>query len=275
MLEKRSIKNIHIYILKDPETQEVRYVGKTKHSLNKRLWGHLNQVETTHKYNWINSLKAKDLIPIIESVEKVSNETWSEREMFWIQHYKDLGAKLTNSNEGGLGGHNVSDEVRVKLSATQKGRKRSAETRAKMSAAKQKMSDETKAKMSISRTGKKLSKEHHAKMLAAITRKKCSAETRAKISAANKGKIRSIESIEKARTSNTGKKRSAESRARMSVARQNISDETRAKLSFAAKNISDETRAKLSNSQKLRHAKRNKIPFNNKKPFFVEGKNQA
>ncbi len=188
MLQKRPVKNVHIYVLKDPETGEVRYVGKTKLTLKKRLQDHLSEKTKSYKYNWITSLKNKNVLPIIESIERVSNEVWAVREMFWIQHYKDLGARLTNSNDGGLGGHNPSAEVRAKISAANKNR--SAETRAKIGATRkgQKMSAETRTKLSTANKGKTLSPEHRAKLSTANKGKTLSPEHRANMSAAAKNR---------------------------------------------------------------------------------------
>lgn len=202
MLKRRPIKNIHIYVLKDPETGEVRYVGKTKLTLEQRLKGHINEKNKNYKCNWIKSLKAKDLVPIIESIERVSDETWAEREVYWIQYYKELDAKLVNSDDGGLGGHNPTVEVRAKMSSAQKGKKFSAEHRAKIASA-------TKNRL--------MSPESRAKLSAAA--KNISAETSAKRTAALKGKVRT-----------------KEIRAKMSAAAKNRSPEHRAKLSAAAKN---------------------------------------
>ena len=49
----------HIYSLSDPNTGEIRYVGKTYNQLRKRLYSHLNECKTgnkSHKINWIKSL---------------------------------------------------------------------------------------------------------------------------------------------------------------------------------------------------------------------------
>ncbi len=200
MLVKRPIKNVHIYVLKDPETGEVRYVGKTKTSLKQRLYNHLGDKSTHHRSCWIKSLKNRNLKPVIESIELVSDETWAEREIYWIQYYKDLGAKLVNSNDGGKGGHNPSAETRAKLSVVQRN-----------------MSAETRAKIGAARLGKKHTAESIAKMSAAKTGKKRSAETKAKIGAAHKGKKISAESRARIGAAHKGKKISAESRAKSSA----------------------------------------------------------
>jgi hypothetical protein len=135
MLKKRLIKNIYIYVLKDPESNEVRYIGKTKRTLKYRLQRHLTDTDKNHKVNWIQSLKNKNLIPLIESIEVVTDSTWAEREVFWIEHYNSLGCNLTNSHAGGISGHNPTAETRAKISAAKKGTMISHETRIKMSTA--------------------------------------------------------------------------------------------------------------------------------------------
>lgn len=55
-----------IYTLKDPITDEIRYVGKSDDPKN-RLVEHLkkSKYNKTHKNNWIISLLDKDLKPIL------------------------------------------------------------------------------------------------------------------------------------------------------------------------------------------------------------------
>lgn len=49
---------VYIYSLEDPETGEIRYVGKAN-NIKSRFYGHLNEKggKNTHKKNWINFLK--------------------------------------------------------------------------------------------------------------------------------------------------------------------------------------------------------------------------
>jgi hypothetical protein len=231
-LTKRPIKNVSIYLLKDPETQEVRYIGKTKVSLEKRLHEHSRERITTYKGRWVESLKNKGLKPLIECVERCTDDNWQEREMFWIQHYKDLGARLTNGNEGGLGCHQVSDETRAKLSFAAKN-----------------ISDETRIKRSNSNKGKTLSPETRAKIGAASKGRFYTLETRAKMSELAKNRIRKPLSddgrarIVEAQKNRVRKPMSAESRARMSELHKN-----RIRKPFSA-----ESRAKMSEAQKKRY----------------------
>ena len=113
------------------------------------------------------------------------------------------------------------------MSATKKGKKRSAEAVAKTALANtgKKRSSETKAKMSAAHKGVPKSPEHRAKLSAVQVGKKRgprSAETKAKISAKNTGKKRSSEARAKMSAAHLGKKsepHSAETRAKIAAAR--------------------------------------------------------
>lgn len=103
----------HIYILKDPKTQEIRYVGQTSRGLQVRLKEHISHGtrENNHRANWLRSLISENLQPLIESVEELpSKENLDSREIFWIRHYRDLGCKLTNSTDGGQGSLGFTDK---------------------------------------------------------------------------------------------------------------------------------------------------------------------
>lgn len=92
-----------IYVLKDPVTDEVRYVGKTN-DLTSRIrchkWEKRHLKKRNHKVRWLRTLTAD---PTVEVLETVSEDNWVERERYWIQHYRDQGARLTNIAEGGEG----------------------------------------------------------------------------------------------------------------------------------------------------------------------------
>ena len=94
----------NIYILIDPETQQVRYVGKAN-NISQRYKAHLNRARKhqIHKLNWINSLKAKKLRPIIEVIDIVPIEDWIFWETYWISQFKTWGFDLINYTNGGEG----------------------------------------------------------------------------------------------------------------------------------------------------------------------------
>lgn len=98
--------DILIYKLIDPKTNQIRYVGKTKKTLRKRLYEHLtkrNLTPKTHKNHWIKQLLGEGLKPIIETIEIVNELNWKEREIYYIKKLKSDGVKLTNTTDGGDG----------------------------------------------------------------------------------------------------------------------------------------------------------------------------
>ena len=134
---------VKIYSLKDPITLEIKYIGKTIRKLEQRLAQHYHSPNRHNYYNacWINSLKIKELKPIIELIDLVSDNEWEEKEIYWIKYYRDLGFKLTNYLDGGksgmLGKHHT-DEAKAKISRKGKehcwySRKHSQESKDKIS----------------------------------------------------------------------------------------------------------------------------------------------
>lgn len=107
-------KEIYIYGLVCPETNNIRYVGKTEQSLKKRLNQHLysKKINNPYKWNWINKLKEKGLKPIIILIETCNINNWVEREKYWINQYENL----TNLTQGGERGLFFSNEILKKIS---------------------------------------------------------------------------------------------------------------------------------------------------------------
>jgi hypothetical protein len=98
------MKTTNIYVLIDPETQKVRYVGKAN-NISQRYKAHLNRARKhqIHKLNWVNSLKIKGLKPIIEVIDVVPIEDWVFWEIYWISQFKTWGFNLINYTDGGEG----------------------------------------------------------------------------------------------------------------------------------------------------------------------------
>lgn len=93
----------YIYGLKDPVTNEIRYIGKTSQKLIRRWGNHLsearNSLNNRYKNRWIKGLLDKGQYPTIEILDRV--EDWNFWERFYILKYKKLGNKLTNLTKGG------------------------------------------------------------------------------------------------------------------------------------------------------------------------------
>jgi len=121
----------YIYTLSHPITNEIRYVGKTV-NLKNRYKQHLYDKITSHKANWVQSLRKDNLKPILAVIEECTKDNWEEREIYWISQYDNL----TNHRKGGQGNSDyvqiTSEETRKKLSEAHKGRKLSAEQKQKI-----------------------------------------------------------------------------------------------------------------------------------------------
>ncbi len=95
--------SVCIYGLKDPETDEIKYVGRTQDTAA-RLSGHLSsKFGTPYKNKWIKNLKEKGLAPVLVEIETTDHESATERERFHIVNFIQNGATLFNVADGGNG----------------------------------------------------------------------------------------------------------------------------------------------------------------------------
>lgn len=133
---------VYIYVLKHPETLEIRYVGLTRYP-TKRLNDELSCPHTKHFANWINSIKKLGLKPIMEIIEDTEEGAACDAERKWITEMKLRGCRLLNFTDGGESGFKVSEDVRKANSERQKGKKLGP------------MSDEHKDKISSAHRGTK------------------------------------------------------------------------------------------------------------------------
>lgn len=109
-------RRVKIYVLKDPRTNIVRYVGKTSQTLRRRLTGHLSDRGVNYRTAWLNSLQSQGLIPIIELIDEVDEVEWAVAEQKWISFYRSTSDCLVNLTDGGDHNPTSTDEVRGKLS---------------------------------------------------------------------------------------------------------------------------------------------------------------
>lgn len=98
------VKTYSIYVLRNPENNEVFYVGKTSKDLKVRLSGHMSDLgASSAKGQYLKILFDKGLKPTIEAVEVMYGTCYIDsikaldREIYWIKHYKSLGCNLTNA----------------------------------------------------------------------------------------------------------------------------------------------------------------------------------
>lgn len=112
-----------IYELIDPITNETRYIGKTKGSINKRFNSHIHDAINRSDRNayvqcWIKNIVNNGSKPIINLIDEVPTEEWQFWEKYWIAQYKAWGVRLTNSTNGGDGtdGYTYSQEYKDNVS---------------------------------------------------------------------------------------------------------------------------------------------------------------
>lgn len=118
---------VKIYVLCDPATCKIRYIGRTKCELGKRRKEHISKVKhytkyfpnvtPSHKVNWINSLTKRGIKPQIRLLTIING--WKEshiEERRLINKYKEK-FNLVNSEDRGEGYKNksVSTETRQKI----------------------------------------------------------------------------------------------------------------------------------------------------------------
>lgn len=96
-------KKVNIYVLIDPITCKVRYIGITTQTISRRYYKHIEESlyskKRTHKLNWIRSLTSKGRIPVVKKLMEV--DSWHSAlkiERLLIQKYKK-SRNLTNNED--------------------------------------------------------------------------------------------------------------------------------------------------------------------------------
>ncbi len=88
--------NFIIYGLRDPETDEYKYVGKSTSGIN-RPKQHLNYSHNEDVSMWVNDLCKINKAPFIDVLEKCTNTyDLNKSERFWIFTLKESGNRLLN-----------------------------------------------------------------------------------------------------------------------------------------------------------------------------------
>ncbi len=201
---------VTIYGLKDPRNGNIRYVGKTKNRLCKRLWDHCKEIGETRKCRWVESLRRENFKPEMIVLDQVSEAEWERSEMFWIEYCRRSGFDLTNATSGGDGCHNPTQETREKMAVITR-------LRFSMPGAKDCLrTPERRAKISAALTGIKRTAEHIAKLPQNKPGgRKLTTEQRQKISAGSHHRIPAEWEIEALRKRNTGRTPSDDTKRRI------------------------------------------------------------
>lgn len=126
---------VYIYGLADPDTNEIRYIGKSVRPFD-RLANHMNDKSKCHRAHWLQSLKAQNKRPNLVLLEMIQGEwPWQESERYWIARGRALGWRLTNNTSGGDGVSDLPKEARERMRQAWLGRKHKPETLEKLSKA--------------------------------------------------------------------------------------------------------------------------------------------
>ena len=187
-----------IYVLRDPTTNEIRYVGKTFHKLKYRLQQHIaDRFGKSHRSRWINKIINSGLSPIIESVEDNISD-WQNRERFWIKFYREMGIRLVNQTDGGEGFSPWTDERRLKQSERMKSIMSTDEAKNRSREIGKALGKKSKGRKTSPERNKKVSNALYVRWSSEESRKKQSRKLKEFYSNAdNKNKVFSIESRRK------------------------------------------------------------------------------
>jgi len=183
---------VFIYALKEPDTGEIRYVGKSENP-HKRFQSHIYppKSEKSYRANWVRSLRTRGLKPELEILDEVSEVFWQQWEAAWIEFFMESGCNLVNGTWGGEGAGSGRDhplfgkchtaDTRQKISNANTGKRHSIEVRKAMGASRlgekngffgRKHSVDTRQRIRLAVSGEK--SPAFGKVVSAHTRKKSS-----------------------------------------------------------------------------------------------------
>lgn len=93
-----------IYALRDPRTNQIRYVGKSNNP-TVRCKNHMHEggFHNKAKRQWAEELRKQNLRPSIEILEECTSQNWKNRETYWIKTLRLEGHALLNIAKGGNG----------------------------------------------------------------------------------------------------------------------------------------------------------------------------
>lgn len=100
------MRKVFIYILSDPDTLEVKYIGKT-YRPQRRFNDHLKCNRNTKKDTWIKSILKNNKTPIFDIIDETNEVECDFWEQHWISLFKSWGFDLKNMTNGGDGSYGL------------------------------------------------------------------------------------------------------------------------------------------------------------------------
>jgi len=129
---------IEIYGLYDPDTDELRYVGKAKNT-NKRFRQHIAERNTKRPvYAWIRGLIFEGKMPLARVIEVVQDHEWEAAERRLIAEYRKT-SRLLNLADGGAMPSQTIEQRRNAAKASNKAQKNQHPAMQKLNHAKREM----------------------------------------------------------------------------------------------------------------------------------------
>lgn len=228
---------VWIYGLADPNTEEIRYVGKAVDP-EKRYRSHLSTKPALHRYYWIRSLLRQDQRPVLIHLERVASTAWQAAERKWIKYFREEKKwSLTNLTDGGDGlpkGYKMSEEAKRRMSLSHLGKHSTEIAKRKISAALRGrcFSEEAKHKISLALKGKSFSEITRQKMSTFQKKRFANPENHPML-----GKRHSEVTKRRLSIAHSGKHHTEEAKRKMSLAHlgKHLSEETKHKISLARK----------------------------------------
>ncbi len=256
---------VYTYTLNEPDTGDVRYVGKTDKP-KRRLQEHMRPSSLramTYKNNWIKSLMQRGLRPTMAVLHvHPTNALAALEEIRLIEYYLSIGCHLVNATRGGDGISTESWTLEMRTAARKRvlGQKRPAALRERLSAIqlarweRHRINDDAvwlpKCTAALIAAARNRTPEQQAYNNARRAEALGKPEVREKMRQSHLGKTNSPEARAKVSAANKGQKRSPEMKARMAAAdkKRSANPEYRAKLAAASTGhaVSDATRATMS-----------------------------
>jgi len=117
------MKSVKIYVLKDPQTDEPQYIGRSvqpavRYRQHIYLANKPGKKDT--KTSWVKSILDKGLKPKLEIIDECNAENAQKTEEYWINEYLKRGP-LKNQRDFVKNGYSFSAESRNKMSNSAKG----------------------------------------------------------------------------------------------------------------------------------------------------------